>query len=163
MEAPRAIERVESIETLLPPRPERPYKTVGNSGIPNICVGLLSELAAVAGDESQVIAEVVVHTDIKPLCIFRWQAIAAAVQWVKLLHTRYELNTAEKGGGYGYLRELVGRLDPIPPPLETAIKFRLQIKRELFRLPGDVGTGTIYFMLLKQVLKRFAQSPAERL
>jgi hypothetical protein len=114
VEAPRSIERVESIETLLPPRPERPHKTVSNSGIPNICVGLLSELAAVAGDESEVIAEVVVDTNVKPLCIFCWQAIAATVQGVKLLHAGYELNAAEKGGCYVNLRELVGGLDPIP-------------------------------------------------
>jgi len=86
---------------------------------------LLSELAAVAGDEPQVVAEVIVDADIKSLCVFRWETIAAAVQWVKLLYTRYELNAAEKGGRYQNLRELVGRLDPIPLAVITTIKFRL--------------------------------------
>src|SRR5271163_4298661 len=74
---------------------------------------------------------------------------------MELLHPGHELDTAEKCRRYRNLRELVGRLNPIPLTVKTAIKLRLQIKRKPLWLPGNVGAGAVYLMILKSVLVGF--------
>ena len=115
---------LEFVETLFPPRPKRPYKPIRKPDIPHIGVGLLPELAAIAGDKSHVVAKVVIQANIKPLGIFRRQAIAAAVQRVKLLQPGHNLNVLEKARRYRNLRELKGGFNPISFAIEGAIKLR---------------------------------------
>ena len=72
--------------SFFPPWPERKQESVGNAHVPDIGVALGTEGAAVTGDESQVVAEVVVEAEVEALCVDCGQTVASAVHREELLH-----------------------------------------------------------------------------
>ena len=81
---------------MFPPGPEWKEEAIGGAYIPHIGIALRAEGAAVAGDEAEVIAEVVVQSEVEALRVDTGEVVAATVRWKEPLHSSDELHALEE-------------------------------------------------------------------
>ena len=74
-------------------RPQWEKESIGEPDVPDVYVCTRTEASAVARNEAQIVANVIVQAEVESLCVCRRQAIAPSVQDEELLHAGNCLNT----------------------------------------------------------------------
>src|SRR5438046_8657698 len=118
-------------------KPQGNREPISYSQIPHIYVLLTVEISPITRDQSQIILQVIVQTDIEPFVLNPRQPVSASVQRTRLLNPSDELHLLNRRERTGAI-EFVSRFQPITAAEIAVVKLSLHVARSFLGLPRNV-------------------------